>query len=200
MCSSRSKNPLPRPSSLPPLVSLSAYALSLSLSFSSLLSLHYFLPLPRNWYYYGPVRPSHYVINVTRVDYRSLFRTCLQCPRTMLDPLPPSPPLLSPLTTDSFLGPYAHRKNVENVDIDDDDDDDDDELTPRFNLTPGYEDKKSCVRVADESLWILFFRYENRSFDPIFGHISTNRRGKIQNEIESLLFSRDFPRWNSNML
>lgn len=60
----------------------------------------------------------------------------------MLDPLPPSPSLLSPLTTDSFLGPYAHRKNVENVDIDDDDDDDD-ELTPRFNLTPGYEDKRT---------------------------------------------------------
>lgn len=40
----------------------------------------------------------------------------------MLDPLPPSPPLLSPLTN-SFLGPYAHRKNVnvENGDVDDDD-------------------------------------------------------------------------------
>lgn len=48
---------------------------------------------PSNWYYYGPERPSHYVINVTRVDYRSLFRTCLHCPRTMLDPLPLSPPV-----------------------------------------------------------------------------------------------------------
>lgn len=129
MCSSDLKpsaSPFPPPSSR--LSFITAYALSLSLFLPTLpflslsLSLCYFLPLPRNWYYYGPVRPSHYVINVTRVDYRSLFRTCLQCPRTMLDPLPPSPPLLSPLT-DSFLGPYAHRKNVnvENGDVDDDD-------------------------------------------------------------------------------
>jgi len=67
---------------------------------------------PSNWYYYRLERPSHYVINVTRVDYRSLFRTCLHCPRTMLDPLPPPPPCAS----------YAEKEE------------DGTELTPRFNL------------------------------------------------------------------
>lgn len=80
-----------------------------SLSRRSSDSLSYFLLLPRNWYYYGPVRPSHYVINVTRVDYRSLFRTCLQCPRTMLDPLPPPPQSFSPPATLS-TGGIAHER------------------------------------------------------------------------------------------
>lgn len=73
---------------------------------------------PSNWYYYGPERPSHYVINVTRVDYRSLFRTCLHCPRTMLDPLPPPPPV--PWTR-RIVREWRRGHGGE-------------ELTPRFNL------------------------------------------------------------------